>query len=244
MVTIMVGEENKVSTASGAPSPSASSSHTPALANPSPATPFPATPFPNSLANPDAGVSDTAVRNVVLTGFMGTGKTTVGLLLADRLGFDFIDTDAVIEARYGPIPEIFRTSGEASFRRFEHDVALEVGAQTSLVVSTGGRLMLDPANAAALGRTGFVVCLTATIETILARVMTDDSAQSRPLLTGSNVRDRVAALLAERADGYAQFTPVNTDGRDPESIVDEIIALLASRPIDRSATNASEPTDF
>jgi shikimate kinase len=188
----------------------------------------------------DPGLSD---RNVVLTGFMGTGKTTVGVLLAERLGFDFVDTDALIEARHGPIPEIFRSSGEASFRRFEHDVAVELGARTSLVVSTGGRLLLDRANAAALGRTGSVFCLTATIETILDRVMNDDSVRSRPLLAGSDVRERIETLLAERAEGYAQFTPVQTDGRDPQQIVDEIIDLLVARPVARSAPTADEPED-
>ena len=163
--------------------------------------------------------------------------------MAERLGFEFIDTDTVIEVRYGPIPEIFRTGGEASFRRYEHDVAVDLEARTSLVISTGGRLMLDPANVAALGPTGLVFCLTATIETILDRVLTDDAAQSRPLLAGNNARARVEALLAERAEGYAQFIQVRTDSRDPESIVDEIIALLPSRP-DPSATNTNEPTDF
>jgi shikimate kinase len=214
---LMVGEEDKLSDASDASSPSGSSEQR------------------RSPADRSAAIPDPSVGNVVLTGFMGTGKTTVGVLLAKRLGFDFIDTDAVIEARYGPIPEIFRTSGETAFRRYEHEVAVECGARTSLVVSTGGRLLLDPANAVSLGRTGSVFCLTATIETILERVMTDSHAPSRPLLAGSSVRERVEALLAERAEGYARFTPVATDGRDPESIVDEIVDLLASNTVDRSA---------
>ena len=231
---MMTGEDEKVNRA-----PSASPSQTPAPTTASPAV--------RSLGSPSssaAGVPGTSVHNVVLTGFMGTGKTTVGQLLAERLGFEFIDTDTVIEVRYGPIPEIFRTGGEASFRRYEHDVAVDLEARTSLVISTGGRLMLDPANVAALGPTGLVFCLTATIETILDRVLTDDAAQSRPLLAGNNARERVEALLAERAEGYAQFIQVRTDSRDPESIVDEIIALLPSRPVDRSATNPNEPADF
>ncbi len=81
--------------------------------------------------------------NVVLTGFMATGKTTVGRLLAERLGYEFVDTDQLIEQRHGPIPAIFRESGEGEFRRLERSVADELAARRQLVISTGGRLLLD-----------------------------------------------------------------------------------------------------
>src|SRR5690606_6565646 len=103
------------------------------------------------------------MRNVVLTGFMGTGKTTVGRLLAERLGFEFVDTDALITERHGPIPEIFARDGEAAFRQFERALAAELAERSGLVVSTGGRLMLDPASAAALGNGAAVFCLTAEL---------------------------------------------------------------------------------
>lgn len=169
-----------------------------------------------------------AVRNVVLTGFMGTGKTTVGRLVAERLSYDFIDTDALIAERHGPIPEIFRSAGEGAFRKYEREVADELGATTRHVISTGGRLMLDAANSRALGAGGEVFCLTATIDTILARLTAADLADDRPLLAGSDVAERIAMLLAERADGYGRFTQIATDARTPADVADEIVRRIAA----------------
>lgn len=162
--------------------------------------------------------------NVVLTGFMGTGKTTIGLVLAVRLGFEFVDTDAVIESDHGPIPEIFAEHGESHFRTLESNLALALSTRTGLVVSTGGGLMLDDANASALSSTGTVVCLTAEPATILERVRAD--SDHRPLLRTADPAARISSLLAERAGAYGRFKQVNTDERDPAAIVDEIIALL------------------
>ena len=167
--------------------------------------------------------------NVVLTGFMGTGKTTVGRLLADRLGYEFVDTDQLIEQRHGPIPQIFGEHGEGEFRRLERDVAAELAERQRLVVSTGGRLMLDAVNAARLGATGDVFCLTASVDTILARVTADDSPVERPLLAGTDVRRRITELLDERAPAYAEFEQVDTDDRAPIEIVDEVIDRVLSR---------------
>ncbi|MGB1724601.1 MAG: shikimate kinase, partial [Ilumatobacteraceae bacterium] len=94
--------------------------------------------------------------NVVLTGFMGTGKSTVGRLVAATLRYGFVDTDRLIEERHGPIPELFATHGEDHFRRIEQGIAEELGALTSLVVSTGGGLMLDEVAGASLAATGRV----------------------------------------------------------------------------------------
>src|SRR3546814_5648389 len=85
---------------------------------------------------------------------MGTGKSTVGRLVAERLGRDHVDTDALIETRHGPIAELFSTHGEDHFRRLERQVAAELAPRSGLVVSTGGRTMLDPENQATLGTTG------------------------------------------------------------------------------------------
>jgi len=155
---------------------------------------------------------------------MATGKTTVGRLLADRLGYELVDTDAVIEERHGPIPQIFAEYGEDEFRRLEREVATELGGRDGVVVSTGGRLMLDPDSAAALGATGDVVCLTATVDTIVDR-LTAIGADSRPMLAGHDLRERVTHLLAEREPAYARFTQVATDGLTPEQIADAILSL-------------------
>jgi shikimate kinase len=167
--------------------------------------------------------------NIVLTGFMGTGKSTVGRLLAERLGYEFVDTDQVIEQRHGPIPQIFRERGEGEFRRLERDVTDELAERRRLVISTGGRLMVDAVNAARLGATGDVFCLTASVDTILARVTVDESPVVRPLLVGTDVRSRVTQLLAERAPAYAGFDQVETDARTPIEIVEDIVDRILSR---------------
>ena len=84
--------------------------------------------------------------NLVLTGFMATGKTTVGRSLAERLGLEFVDTDLLIESMHGPISQIFEQKGEEWFRSIERGVAAELGTKTGLVIATGGRLLLDPEN--------------------------------------------------------------------------------------------------
>lgn len=162
-------------------------------------------------------------RNVVLTGFMGTGKTTVGRALADRLGWEFVDTDRIIEERHGPITEIFAEHGEGAFRQFERDVADELADRRRLVIATGGRMLVDAVNAQRLAETGDVVCLVASLDTILERVDVDGAGATRPLLRGDDVRARVAALLAERSEAYGAFRQLDTDGRSPDELAVAII---------------------
>ncbi|MCO8126517.1 shikimate kinase [Acidimicrobiia bacterium EGI L10123] len=166
--------------------------------------------------------------NIVLTGFMGTGKSTVGRLVAERLGRRFVDTDALIESRHGSIPRLFADHGEAHFRQLEREVADELAATSGAVVATGGRTMLDPANQATLGATGIVVCLAASPEALITRLR--DEAGQRPLLQGDDPAGRIAALLAEREAGYARFPQVSTDGRTPEEVADAVIALATGAP--------------
>lgn len=166
-------------------------------------------------------------RNIVLTGFMGTGKTTVGRALADRLGYELVDTDELIEGRHGPIPNIFAEHGEGRFRHFEREIARDLADRRGLVVSTGGRMMLDAVNAEVLGATGDVVCLTADVDTIVARLR-GPGTETRPMLAGHDVRARVAELLEQRAPSYSRFRCVATDDLSPERVADEIVALIAS----------------
>ncbi len=170
-----------------------------------------------------APTSDRA--NIVLTGFMGTGKSTVGRLVAERLGRRHVDTDVLIEERHGPIAQLFADHGEEHFRRLEREVAAELAAEDGLVVSTGGRTMLDPANQATLGRDSRVVCLTASVDELVARLR--DEAGHRPLLRDGDPAERVAALLADRADGYRAFAQVDTDGRTPDAVAGAVVALVA-----------------
>lgn len=165
--------------------------------------------------------------NIILTGFMGTGKSTIGKLLAARLGYTWVDTDAVIEERHGPITKIFATDGEAGFRAHERTVARELARRSGLVISTGGRLMLDPLNANALSATGPVFCLTAAVETIVARA--EEVVAERPLLAGDDLRARVTALLRERQWAYARFEQISTDGRAPAEVLEDIVERLIDR---------------
>jgi shikimate kinase len=167
----------------------------------------------------------TVSRNLVLTGFMGTGKTSVGRELAARLGMEFVDIDEVIESRHGPIERIFAAQGETAFRDLERGLAREVGQRHGLVIATGGGTMLDPANVDQLGTNGQVFCLVASPEEIHRRVTSDEIRTERPLLEVENPSHQIAQLLAERKAGYERFRQIDTDGRDVASIADEIAGL-------------------
>ena len=147
--------------------------------------------------------------NVVLTGFMATGKSTVGRLLAVRSDASYIDTDEMIVGRHGSIEEIFATKGEAAFREMERNIASELEGTAGLVIATGGRFMLDQDCAAALGSTGRVFCLVASIEEIKRRLLTDEDGLVRPLLTGSNETQLELSMKNEsrRTRGSAKSRP-------------------------------------
>lgn len=160
---------------------------------------------------------------VVLTGFMGTGKSTAGRHLAARLRFDFIDTDHHIELTHGPIAEIFSQRGEHVFRQIERDVALELGSRTRVVIATGGGMLLDPVNVSAFGDDSVIFWLDASVEEILHRV--SSGRQRRPLLEARDQRAAIEELLAERTPAYSRFERIDTNGRSAY----EVAALLASR---------------
>jgi shikimate kinase len=167
------------------------------------------------------------MTNIILTGFMGSGKTTVGKLLAHRLQFTFVDTDDVIEDRAGmPISDIFATQGEFVFRQMEAEVSQDLARQDELVVSTGGGLMLNQENAKVLGENGRIFCLIASPDDILQRVLKDGA--TRPLLADENPRARIEAILRERADVYAQFEQISTSGKTPQQVANEIMVQLGN----------------
>jgi shikimate kinase len=164
-------------------------------------------------------------KNIILTGFMATGKTTVGRTLASQLGYYFIDTDELIESRIGmTIAEFFQKKGEEAFRNMEADLAKELADKRGLVIATGGRFMLDGDNAAVLGKTGKVFCLVATPEEILQRAESDDHV--RPLLQVHNPLARIVELLQQRKEGYSQFIQLVTSLRKPETVVEEILEII------------------
>ena len=158
---------------------------------------------------------------------MGTGKSTVGRILAERLGYEFMDTDAFIEKIHGPIATIFAEQGEETFRLLERGAAAMLGGDDGQVIATGGRMALDPNNAAALHANGNIVCLNATIDEIYARVTAATDGPHRPLLSGDDPLGQIATLLAERADAYAKFPQVNTSGRTPDEVADAVLVALS-----------------
>ena len=158
--------------------------------------------------------------NIVLVGFMGTGKSTVGRLLADRLGHAFVDSDQEVERLSGAaIPELFAAKGEAYFRELETAALSQILAGRGQVVSTGGGAALSAANRGLMLARSCVVELTAAEETIVDRVQ---QAGNRPLLAG-NVRERVAAVRKER-EGIYTFAHyrLDTDGLSPEAAAEQI----------------------
>lgn len=165
------------------------------------------------------------MRNIVLIGFMGTGKSCIGRLLASRLKRPFIDTDKKIEVECGiSIPEIFETHGEVYFRNKEKSVIAKVSRYTNAVISTGGGVVLSPENFRRLRYNGVVISLTASLDTILERTA---RRNNRPLLNQPDRKQAVEKLLNERASLYgAGDYIVDTTNYTPHQVVDIIVAFL------------------
>jgi shikimate kinase len=164
--------------------------------------------------------------NIILTGFMGCGKTTVGRMVAKALDYDFTDTDQLIEERFGmTVQKIFATEGEKAFRDMESEIARELGGAEGLIVSTGGGMMLNGHNVAALSGNGRVFCLVATPEEIFKRI-SSDKENNRPLLQTANPLERISELIKEREQSYRQFTQISTSGKNPQEITQDLLAIF------------------
>ena len=165
---------------------------------------------------------------IVLVGPMGAGKTTVGALVAERLGVTVRDTDQDVEAAEGrPISEIFIDSGEDAFRALERDAVADALATHDGVLSVGGGAVLDPTTRERLVGHD-VVFLRVGLSDAVKRV---GLGSARPLLLG-NVRSRIKTLLDERTPVYESVATlvVDTDARPPEAVADEIVAALGDHP--------------
>jgi shikimate kinase len=140
-------------------------------------------------------------RNVVLCGFMATGKSSVGKQLAALLEYEFLDMDAIIEAETGmSIPEIFSSQGEPAFRALECQVVEQVAQRNECVIATGGGTIVNPKNLENLKHSGIVIALTADPQTILLRT---GSGESRPMLGEGDRMQRILALMEKRSAAYA-----------------------------------------
>jgi len=176
--------------------------------------------------------------NIVLVGFMGTGKTAVGRILAARLGRPLVDMDAVLAERAGKtVAAIFAQDGERRFRARERALVRELAARTGLVIAAGGGVVLNPDNLRVFGRTGRVVCLAAAPEAILARVGRETH---RPLLEGGDKARRIRELLEERRPLYAAIPDrIDTTGRTPAQVA---AAILRPGPPARRRTRRAGKT--
>jgi len=164
------------------------------------------------------------MSNIALVGFMGTGKTSVGLALSEKLGNTFIEVDALIAERAGKsISEIFCEDGEAIFREMEKQTIAEVSQKSGVVISCGGGAILDPQNVASLRRNSVIVLLTASLEEIVQRVARN--VDTRPLLNASNLEGRVRELFGTRQPFYLSAADyvVDTSGLEPNEVADSII---------------------
>jgi len=163
-------------------------------------------------------------ENLVLIGFMGSGKSSVGRLAAKALGFQFLDTDqAIIERAGRQISEIFATDGEASFRTLETEAIASLSHLRRCVISTGGGAVLAEKNRELLRNLGFVVCLTASDEVLFERVSRNTK---RPLLQTENPRETLSKLVHERNTLYRETAHWTLDTTDVSQAgaVDAIIA--------------------
>lgn len=162
------------------------------------------------------------IRNLALIGFMGTGKSSVGRLVASTLHFTYLDTDDVIQARAGAtIADIFKLQGEATFRVMENRIVEELRRRDKTVISTGGGLPVNEQNMASLKTHALTICLWASPEKILLRVK---DQTHRPLLNEPDPLGKIRQLLAEREKFYRQADVlVNTEFRSLREVSQQVI---------------------
>lgn len=161
------------------------------------------------------------MKNIALTGFMGTGKTTVGKILSNELGFDFIDTDEYIVIQAGKsIKDIFEQNGEEYFRKLESDCIVKVCAFTNHIISTGGGSVLFAQNMKALRNNGVIVYLDASFETIKGR---NGIENGRPLMSGKTEQQIETLYKSRKAYYLDNDFLVNVDDLTPDEVAGRIL---------------------
>jgi shikimate kinase len=162
------------------------------------------------------------IRNLALIGFMGTGKSSVGRLIAEQLHYSFIDTDELIESRAGKsVSAIFAEDGEPAFRRREKEIVAELASRNRSVIATGGGLGANEQNLASLKEHSLVVCLWASPEKIWERVR---SQTHRPLLREADPLANIRQLLISREPLYKQADVLlNTEVRSLKEVAQQVL---------------------
>ncbi len=175
-----------------------------------------------------------SLQNIVLIGFMGTGKSSIGRLLAGKLRYQFLDTDRLIIEHAGMnIPEIFARHGEAHFRDLESALLESLKGKSSRVMATGGGIVVREGNRPLLRELGFVVALTASEEVLFKRVSRNTN---RPLLQTENPRETLRTMFAQRRDLYNEVAQVTIDTTDltqeevAQSILQHASTVISSKP--------------
>ena len=168
------------------------------------------------------------MKNIVLTGFMGTGKTEVGKLVAQKLGYKLIDVDSeIVKEQKMEITEIFKECGEPGFRKIESDVIRRLSDMDKVIISAGGGAVLRQENMDNFRKKGVIVCLTASPETILKRTSNDST---RPLLQVDDPMKKIKELLELRKPYYEKADiMIDTEGKTPLQVAEEIIESVKSK---------------
>ncbi|MBI5328387.1 MAG: shikimate kinase [Deltaproteobacteria bacterium] len=166
------------------------------------------------------------MKNIVLTGFMGTGKSSVGRRLAKELNLKFVDTDDLIEKKAGMgISEIFAKFGEGYFRLLESKVIHEISSNTDMVIATGGGAIINPLNFETLKRNGTIICLTASIDEIFSRIGKGDE---RPLISEGDNKEVISNLLKAREPFYKKTDfIIDTTAKTVGEVVKEIKKIVS-----------------
>lgn len=166
------------------------------------------------------------MKNVVLVGFMGTGKSAIGRVVAKLLKYQFVDTDQMVEEVTGlTISQIFKKYGEIRFRSEELLAAKKLADKQNLVIATGGGMPINPQIVEILKKNGVFVLLTTDPEIILKRV---SRKNTRPLLAKGKTLDSINKLIAERSESYAGCADItiDTSGKDIEDSAQQIVQLI------------------
>jgi len=170
--------------------------------------------------------------NIILIGFRGSGKSTVGNRLAARLKMRFVDTDDLIESREGHISDIVKSQGWDYFRKLEKSVIEEISKGDHLVIAPGGGAVLDADNVKALKRNGFIIWLKADQETLLKRIQKDQgSSTRRPTLTGKGTLEEMEETITQREPFYEKASEIQVDTSiiDVEAVVEDILNVLKGK---------------
>lgn len=173
------------------------------------------------------------MRNIILVGFMGSGKTTIAIELSHRLKMSYVSTDDLIEKKEkATINEIFTKKGEDFFRNVESEVIKQACAMDNVIIDTGGGVVLKEENWANMKEGGIIICLTADEETIMARTK---KYKHRPLLNVEDPKQKIRSLMLRRTPFYAKADYcVDTGKMTVNQVVDEIVGIVDKKGQERN----------